>query len=36
MGKLFRLGYEMALDGYPWEHAPPGFDLSQWRRSVGP
>ncbi len=36
MGKLFRLGYEMALDGYPWERAPPGFDLPQWRRSVGP
>ncbi len=25
MGKLFDRGYEMALNGYPWETAPPGF-----------
>jgi hypothetical protein len=31
MGKLFRLGYDMAVDGYPWEHAPPGFDLRRRR-----
>jgi|GEM_PF-5629057 hypothetical protein len=27
MGKLFERGYQMALDGYPWEKAPPGFIL---------
>ncbi len=25
MKKLMDLGYQMALDGYPWEKAPPGF-----------
>ena len=25
MKKLLDLGYQMALDGYPWEKAPPGF-----------
>ena len=25
MGKLFDLGYRMALSGYPWEKMPPGF-----------
>ncbi|MBW2710347.1 MAG: patatin-like phospholipase family protein [Deltaproteobacteria bacterium] len=25
MGKLFDLGYQMALSGYPWEKTPPGF-----------
>ena len=24
MRALFAVGYEMARDGYPWEHAPPG------------
>jgi len=27
MRKLLDLGYQMALEGYPWEHAPPGFIL---------
>jgi predicted patatin/cPLA2 family phospholipase len=27
MGKLFERGYRMALEGYPWEKAPPGFIL---------
>jgi len=27
MKKLMALGYQMALDGYPWEKAPPGFTL---------
>jgi predicted patatin/cPLA2 family phospholipase len=31
MGKLFQLGYDMAINGYPWEHAPPGFDLRRRR-----
>jgi predicted acylesterase/phospholipase RssA len=26
MAKLFDLGYKMAVKGYPWEKAPPGFD----------
>jgi len=26
MSKLFELGYQMAINGYPWEKAPPGFD----------
>jgi len=26
MGKLFDLGYQMALDGYSWKKGPPGFD----------
>jgi len=25
MGKLFDLGYRMALSGYPWDKTPPGF-----------
>ena len=25
MKKLMDLGYQMALGGYPWEKAPPGF-----------
>ena len=25
MGKLFELGYQMAIDGYPWQKVPPGF-----------
>jgi hypothetical protein len=25
MRALFRTGYEMALQGYPWEKNPPGF-----------
>jgi len=25
MTKLYNLGYEMALKGYPWEKGPPGF-----------
>jgi predicted patatin/cPLA2 family phospholipase len=29
MGKLFELGHKMALEGYPWENAPPGFTISQ-------
>ncbi len=29
MRKLYRLGYEMALSGYPWEKTPPGFDLKK-------
>jgi len=28
MKKLLDRGCQMALDGYPWEHAPPGFILS--------
>ena len=27
MGKLLERGYQMALEGYPWEKAPPGFIL---------
>ena len=27
MGKLLDRGYQMALEGYPWETAPPGFIL---------
>ena len=27
MGKLLERGYRMALEGYPWEKAPPGFVL---------
>jgi predicted acylesterase/phospholipase RssA len=26
MGKLFEVGYGLALGGYPWEHAPPFYD----------
>jgi len=25
MGKLYELGYEMAVGGYPWKDRPPGF-----------
>jgi len=25
MTKLYNLGYEMALKGYPWDKGPPGF-----------
>lgn len=25
MGKLYDLGYQMAIKGYPWSKAPPGF-----------
>lgn len=25
MSELFQLGYDMAVKGYPWEKAPPGF-----------
>ena len=25
MGKLYERGYNMAVEGYPWEHSPPGF-----------
>jgi len=25
MGKLYDLGYQMALPGYPWQKSPPGF-----------
>jgi len=28
MKKLFDRGYQMSLDGYPWEEAPPGFILA--------
>jgi len=28
MNKLMDRGYQMALDGYPWEKAPPGFAIS--------
>jgi predicted patatin/cPLA2 family phospholipase len=28
MSKLFDRGYQMALDGYPWAKAPPGFAVS--------
>jgi len=27
MSKLMDRGYQMALDGYPWEKAPPGFTI---------
>jgi len=27
MGKLFDLGYRMAVAGYPWQKTPPGFAL---------
>jgi hypothetical protein len=25
MGKLFDLGYQLAIAGYPWQKWPPGF-----------
>jgi len=29
MGKLFDRGYQMAIGGYPWKKAPPGFIVHQ-------
>jgi predicted acylesterase/phospholipase RssA len=29
MSELFQLGYDMAVKGYPWEKAPPGFEEAQ-------
>lgn len=29
MNELFQLGYDMAVAGYPWEKAPPGFTLPE-------
>ena len=29
MTKLFKLGYEMAKDGYEWHTSPPGYDARQ-------
>ena len=29
MGKLYNLGYQMAIKGYPWVKAPPGFILGE-------
>lgn len=29
MTKLFKLGYEMAQDGYEWHTSPPGYDARQ-------
>jgi len=29
MSKLYDRGYQMALDGYPWEKGPPGFIVAQ-------
>ena len=29
MKKLFDLGYQMALNGYPWEKAPPGYIIDR-------
>lgn len=29
MRALFDVGYKMARDGYPWEHAPPGVQAAQ-------
>ena len=26
MGKLFNLAYQMAINGYHWHKAPPGFE----------
>ena len=28
MGKLYDLGYQMAIKGYPWDKAPPGFIIA--------
>lgn len=25
MGQLYERGYNMAVEGYPWEHSPPGY-----------
>ena len=27
-GKLFDLGYEMAVAGYPWKKVPPGMETT--------
>ena len=27
MRKLFDRGYQLGLEGYPWEKAPPGIEL---------
>ncbi len=29
MGKLYKLGYQMARKGYPWVKAPPGFIIDE-------
>jgi predicted patatin/cPLA2 family phospholipase len=29
MGKLYKLGYQMARNGYPWVKAPPGFIIDE-------
>lgn len=34
MGKLFELGYQMALSGYPWQKGPPGFNLAPEAETV--
>ena len=26
MRELYNYGYDLAKNGYPWDHAPPGFD----------
>lgn len=28
MRELFQFAYDMAVDGYPWENLPPGFDVN--------
>jgi hypothetical protein len=28
MRKLFNVGYEMAVNGYPWEKVPPVLDAT--------
>ena len=30
MRALFRVGYDLAANGYPWEKAPPGFVRAQY------
>jgi hypothetical protein len=29
MRKLFEKGYQLGLEGYPWEKAPPGIELDR-------
>jgi hypothetical protein len=29
MGKLYKLGYQMASKGYPWDKAPPDFIIGK-------
>jgi hypothetical protein len=29
MGKLYKLGYQMANKGYPWDKAPPDFIIGK-------